>query len=341
MQRIQGGEDFPVKKRFKMTVTDIVMTAICVMIVAAQVYGIYAFRFEDTEAIRRVSTATAVYETGHISFGDPMMILIGFISRIAGTHPLKLIYTVLPVILVPLYYLCYLQLIMTVCRTSRERFTAFTALLAVNLWGYRSQVMIPAALLLSWFSFPVFVIHGLIPILAATLIRKIKDRPEKTEETDKEDKSYDEDYPEEWDMKKHRIINARNLAIALGVLAALLAVTVVILNRKINTLHDATVNLQEDMNRRCSIHEFIPQSGETEGYLIRGENGELTFVGGGSSENADELAKFLLAYGPSVDKWYVYGSGEEDAGAMRALTSEGVVSAGKVYVIDRQELKEQ
>ncbi len=317
------------------------MTVVCVIAVAAQVYGIYAFRFEDGEAIRRVAVATRVFETGKVSPGDPMMILIGYICRIFGMHPLKMVYTVLPLIFVPLYYLCYLQLIMTVCERSRARFTAFVALLFINLWGYRSQLMIPVALLLSWFSFPVFVIHGLIPAVATLLIRKIKDRPEKTEEAEIREEVETEDYLEEWDMKKHRIINARNLAIALGVLAALLAITVVILNRKINTLYDATVNLQEDMNRRCSIHEFIPQSGETEGYLIRGENGELTFVGGGSSENADELATFLLAYGSGIDKWYVYGSGEEDAGAMRTLTSDKVVSADKVYVINREELKGQ
>ena len=34
---------------------------------------------------------------------------------------------------------------------------------------------------------------------------------------------------EEWDMNKHRIINARNLAIAMGVLAALLIVVVIVL----------------------------------------------------------------------------------------------------------------
>ena len=329
------------KQRPKLRLSDIVMTAVCVLMVAAQIFGIYAYRFEDTEAIRRVATATRVFETGKVSYGDPMMILIGAVCRIFGMHPLKMIYTVLPFIFVPLYYLCYLQLIMTVCKSSRERFVAFAALLAINLWGYRSRVMIPAALLLSWFSFPVFVIHGLIPVLAVIVIRKTKDRPEKTEKAGNKESEAEEDYLEEWDMKKHRIINARNLAIALGILAALLAITVIILNRKINTLYDATVNLQEDMNRRCSIHEFIPQSGETEGYLIRGENGELTFVGGGSSENAAELAKFLLAYGSGIDKWYVYGSGEEDAGAMRTLTSEGVVSAGKVYVINREELEEQ
>ena len=328
------------KRKIKIKTADVVMTIICITIVAAQIYGIYAFRFENTEAVKRIAAATAVFETGKITANDPMMILVGFISRLTGMHPLKLVYTVLPAVLVPLYYLCYMQLIMTVC-TGRQRYVAFIALAAVNLWGYRSEMMIPVSLLLSWFSFPVFVVHGLIPILAVILIRSVKERPEIPEEEAGENGEEDEDILEEWDMKKHRIINARNLAIALGVLAALLAITVVVLNRKINTLYDATVNLQEDMNRRCSIHEFIPASGEVEGYLIRGENGELTFVGGGSSENADELGAFLLAYGSGIEKWYVYGSGEEDAGAMRTLTSEGVVSAGRVYVINREELKEQ
>ena len=320
------------------TAGSVLMTSICVLAILAQIICIYLFRFENTKVIENVKTATWVFETGRLTSADPMMLLLGAVSRITRMHPLKLIYTILPAVCVPFYYICYYELIATVCK-GRQRFTAFVFLILINLWGYRSVTMIPAALLLSWFSLPVFVIHGLIPVASSIMIRLFAARPAPDREIPVADEK--EELSEEWDMKKHRIINARNLAIGLGILAALLAVTVVILNSKINRLYDATVNLQKDMNGRCSIHEFIPQSGRTEGYLIKGENGELTFIGGGSSENAEELGRFLLSYGSSVDKWYVYGDTEEDAGAMREVTSEKMIDAGSIYVINREEIKEQ
>ena len=319
----------------KMTVGDITLIVISVIIVAALVCGIHAFRFENTRAIEQVGTATKVFDSGRLFVADPMMLFIGMMSKILITHPLIMIYTVLPATLITLYSLCCLEVIRCVTK-GRYVYVAFIAVCAINLWGYQSEALIPATLLLSWFTLPVFVIHGLLGIIAVILIRYIQSRP-----TRKIIQRYeeDEDILEEWDMKKHKIINARNLAIALGVLAALLVLTVIVLNSKINRLYDATVNLQTDLNSRCSVYEFAPGGAETEAYLIKGENGKITVVGGGSSGNADELAAFISAYGTDIDKWYVYGDDEDNSGAMRTLTSNGSVNVNNVYVINREEIK--
>jgi hypothetical protein len=94
------------------------------------------------------------------------------------------------------------------------------------------------------------------------------------------------------------------------------------------------------MNSRCAIYEFVGADGKVEGYLLRGSDGTLSFIGGGSSANADDLADFIGKYGTSVTKWYVYGEDEESAGAMRTLTSNGTVDAEKVFVISADELTE-
>lgn len=317
------------------TATAVLLTAVSAAVVAGQIYGIHVLRFEDPAAIRNIGIATYVFESGKMCVADPMMLFTGTVSSILHVHPLELVYTVLPSAFVLFYYLCYLEVICTVC-SGNGRFVAFMAVAALNLWGYQSEVLIPATLLLSWFGTWVFVIHGLLNVAAVVAILYVKNKPERPADAVS---VYDDDLMEEWDMNKHRIINARNLAIALGVLAVALAGFVIVLNSKINKLYDATVNLQQDLYSRCSIYEFVPQTGRTEGYLVRTGNNQLTFIGGGSSENAEELEDFIKQYGTDITDWYVYADDEENAGAMHSLESGGQIVINAVYVIDRKEIK--
>ena len=139
-------------------------------------------------------------------------------------------------------------------------------------------------------------------------------------------------------MKKHKIINARNLAIAIALLTVALLALVFVLNSKINSLHDVTAALQEDMDKRCGLYEFAPADGQTQGYLLKESDGTLTFIGGGPKENAEALKVFLAAYGDSITNWYVYGEDEENSGAMREVISSGAVDAQNIYVLDRKEI---
>ena len=317
---------------------DIIMTAAAAGIIALQVFAVMFFRYENSAAIRGVGEATRIFEEGSVSLTDPMTAFIGVAASVLHMHPLKVIYSLLPPIMITLCYLCYISLICTIC-TGGKRVTAFATLVLLNLWGYQSDVLILATLLLSWFGIWTFIVHGILGILAVILIRYIQNRPEDTAEDGTEDSS--EDIPEEWDMKKHRIINARNLAIALGILAFLLLGAVFVLNSKINRLYDATVNLQTDMNRRCSIYEFAPEEGTVMGYLIKGSDGTVTFIGGGPKSNADALGEFFDRYGNTVTNWYVYGDDEENCGAMRELVDSMRVNVTKVFVIERKEMEKR
>ncbi len=312
----------------------IIEAAAGIIAVALQIYAVMHYRFENASAIKGIEAATRVFESGRAYFADPMMVFIGTISRIISVHPLIFIYAAAPVF-ITLYYLCAFGVICEVLR-GRARFAAFVAVCVLNVWGYQSERLIAVTLLISWFGTWVFVVHGLLSVAAVQLIRYVRTLPDTgantsepvTEETD----------PEEWDMKNHKIINARNLAIALGVLAAFLLFAVFILNSKINKLYAATVNLQEDLNSRCGMYEFIPEGKGAEGYLIQGSDGTVSFIGGGGAENSEDLAQFLERYGSVVNNWYVYGNSDEDLGAMSKLLSSGQVMADNVYVITREEI---
>ena len=316
---------------------DLIYPAVFTITVAAQVAAVIVYRFDSAEVLRGVDSATAVFDTGRLYSADPMMLLIGTVSSVINVHPLLLVFTVAPVIFIPIYYLCYVAVIDTFVDGTRKRIAAFLGIVLLNIWGYQSDALIPVTLLLKWYGPGVYIVHGLLGIAAVLLSEHCKDRKRSRKE------EYDEEneIPEEWDMKKHKIVNARNLAIALGVLAIALIVTVFVLNNKINRLYDATVNLQADMNNRCSIYEFAPQNGDTAGYLIKGSDGALVFVGGGSKDNAEELLSFFEKYGNNISKWYVYGEDEENAGAMRELTENDLVGADKVYIINASEMTQK
>ena len=315
---------------------DIPMVVVTVAAIAAQVWAVMYFRYDNSLALRGIDTATRIFEGAKLSVSDPMMSLIGVMASILHMHPLKVVFTVLPPVMIALYNICYAALICTLC-TDWKRITAFCVIVLLNLWGYQSDVLIPATLLISWFGIWVFVVHGILNVFAAVMIRYLENLPQTPDENETEDT--DEDILEEWDMKKHRIINARNLAIALGVLAAVLLAAVVVLNSKINRLYDATVNLQTDMNSRCSIYEFVPDDGNAAGYLIKGSDGTVTFVGGGPASNADALGEFFDRYGNTVTDWYVYGSDEENCGAMNELIDSARVNVTKIFVIERKEME--
>lgn len=313
-------------------VSDAVAAFAAMLLVALQVFAVIRFQNDNTQMLLPIGAAVRVYDTGMLSVPEPMSLFIGALSYVLNVHPLALVYVILPAPFILLYYLCYFATIQTVCKTRAGALTAGIFVTMLNVWGFQSEKLIPANLLLSWFSFPVYIVHGVLNVAAVILI-SFPERREKITAND--------EYSEEWDMKKHRIINARNLAIGLGVLALILASTVFVLNSKINRLYAATVNLQDDMNSRCSIYEYKPDGGTTAGYLIKESDGTLSFIGGGAAENAGSLREFFDKYGSSVSGWYVYSEEEADSGAMRELLSQQLVSVENVYVIDRRNITEK
>ncbi len=157
-----------------------------------------------------------------------------------------LIYSVLPILMIPAYYYSYMTLAKRLFDEKEARWFLLLIICVLNLWGYQSDKALTATMLYCWFSLAAVVFHGFMPMLLSVLIDKHRER--------KDDPEYgvtgeESDYYkwEEEDMKNHKIINSRNLAIALIVVVILLIGSVYIMNRKINSLYETTVNLQQQV----------------------------------------------------------------------------------------------
>ena len=248
------------------------ITVWAVMILQMAVAILYADRY--AAGAEGLKIATCVYEGDKITAAAPVMSLMGLICRLIKLHPLIFAHTVM-VIVIPLSYLCYRKLFDEIFEKSRsEVYMALLILELINIYGYYSDALESFSLLTGYFTGWGILMHVLIPLAAAALIKRTRSAiAEKAAEsisgTGQMRTSVDitgqenmasvtetEDYQEEWDMKKHPIINARNLAIALAVLAVVLLASIFVLNNKINTLYDATVNLQNQLN------EYVDESGE-------------------------------------------------------------------------------
>lgn len=300
-------------------------------------------RIDNKEIMRPAMVATKVFDTGILVLPDAVMSLIGSVAKITAIHPLVVINCLLPIVIIPLLYSVY-RLLAGEFFTDRVYEYLFGIVIVIlHFTGYYSDAAIPVTLLLCWYSGYVYVAEGICPFVLFLLLRRATNKPckadsskqngENTNDTDSEE------YMEEWDMKKHPIVNARNLAIGLGVLAVILAVLVFMLNRKINSLYDATANMQVQLNSQCSIHEFITESGNCEGYLLKDSAGNLTMIGGGDAKDGEELYDFLEGYGTSLDAWYLYGNDESDNGAYKYCTENRGIEVGEVYVLERTDGK--
>lgn len=326
---------------YKLSKTDKIFHLCLMAMVLIQIMIVMHYQYNQIEASRNIWIATKSYESGSLVKAFGMMNFWGALSTLFRVHPLTFIYMVIPAGMLLFYYIGYYEVIMEMSHNNRKVSTVGVFIVCLlQIWGFQSQRLIPLTLLFSWFSLGCLVLHSLLPFAFVLINGYIRIHPRVTVNAIESDKlENDEDYQEEWDMKKHKIINARNLAIALGLLAVMLVAFVFILNNKINTLHDSTVNMQEDLNKRCAVYDFNSQ-GASYGYLLKGTDGSLTMIGGGSAKTGDELYNFIEKYGDSLSNWYLYGIDEEDAGGYIYCVNEKGLKVENVYILDRTKLEE-
>lgn len=342
--KASAGEAVPADKGKFITfngTTDIVFFAVFVLLLLIQIVTVILYSAKDASVLANVKISTKIFETGRLESGNPIMNLYGITSYIAKVHPLKLIFTYLPAPLILVYYLGIYELLKLLCDDRREVFPAMCFTSIMFIWGFYCRKLVGISLLLSWFSGKCFILYGLCVAFGILLLKCKRRKKKTTKECDNVgENEEDEEYLEEWDMNKHKIINARNLAIALVVFAILVGGVILVVNKKINDLHDATVNLEADLNSRCSVYEFTPGEGDIQGYLIKGSDGNLTVIGGGSEENSDSLSEFITKYGTNVSNWYVYSDNEADTGALGKILQGNVINVEKVYILDRKEVSD-
>ena len=315
---------------------DIFFFAVFILLLLFQIVTVIMYQAKDPAVLRQIKESTAVFETGRLGNGEPIMNLYGTVSYVLKIHPLSLIFTWLPPVLILFYYLGIYEFLKLICDDRREVFPAMCFTSILFIWGYYCRKLICISLLLSSFSGGCFILYGLCISIGIVLLKK-KDR---IKESKQQPECYEEDeeYLEEWDMKKHKIINIRNLCVVMAVFMVAVCAVIFIVNRKINDLHDATVNLEADLNSRCSIYEYAPDGADVCGYLIKGSDGAITVIGGGDESNSDSLSEFITKYGTNVSNWYVYSDDAKDTGALGKILQGSVINVEKVYILDRKEV---
>ncbi|MBR6486364.1 MAG: hypothetical protein IKT17_06700 [Lachnospiraceae bacterium] len=131
---------------------------------------------------------------------------------------------------------------------NKFRIFMMLCILILALFGYQSDMLLPVTMLGPGFSIPAVIVHGVLPFVLWFLIGKfgiyIKDVPD-SDISDEENDYYlwEEEY-----MKDHKFINSRTLAAALLVVVIVMIGSVFVMNRKINSLYETTVNLQQQVN---------------------------------------------------------------------------------------------
>ena len=176
------------------------------------------------------------------SYDDPAALPGG----IYGRTGFVLLYSVLPVLMIPAYYYAYSYLAGRLFKDKEYTWLMVIIICVLNLWGLQSGPLYPVTMLYCWFSPASVILHGFLPFAAGFLIEKSKASVITEESADiKEEDDYFK--WEEEEMKNHKIINSRNLAIALIIVVILFAGSVFVMNRKINSLYETTVNLQQQV----------------------------------------------------------------------------------------------
>ncbi len=168
---------------------------------------------------------------------------------ISGKRALTVIYTVMPLIMIPAYYCMYLLCADELFDDPALSRFMMLCICILNIWGYQSDALLPVTMLYCWFSWQALVFHGILPFALWYVLRWLKKRPQRKETAADTVLTDEDDYYvwEEEDMKNHKIINARTVAIALLIVVIMLIGSVFIMNRKINSLYEVTVNLQEQV----------------------------------------------------------------------------------------------
>ncbi|HAG70293.1 MAG TPA: hypothetical protein DCL38_10035 [Lachnospiraceae bacterium] len=295
--------------------------------------------------------ATFAFETGRISASSPVMMLYAWLSGLVRVHPMTMIYTIAPVIMLPMYYGLEWSLAKQLFkedernRTEKCLFMMFIFEL-LHIFGYQSWSGRRFTLLLSYFSETAFLVHGILPFIlwfSADAYRKRAAVAAKAREAErlKDLTKGDTRDPEEDQDMNHRIVNSRNIGIALLVVTVLFSGMIFILNRKINSLHETAAGLTESLNSGLRTYEFIPEGQErAAAFIVRQSNGGLIVIGGGGAENGNPLYDLITEYGNSVDSWYLNGSSPSDTGAYEVCRDRGL-TVEAVYTLNINEFKQK
>ena len=312
------------------TIVEKLLGILLVLLIVVQIALLQNISFEFPNATRQIANATRASQLGILDIRTPFMMLWAMLADLCGVHVLTFIFSMLPYLLLPYFYFSYDYAAGTLFKDSGIKRLAMVILVALlQLYGYQSEAAIAMTLFAAYFGAACLLLHGMCPILLGILIEKEISSSQMEFEDGEED------------MKKHKLLNIKNLSVIFAVFMLIAGACVVILNQKINNLHQATLALQRSIEEACSIHEFKGENQETiDGYLMKTGTGELVMIGGGNEKNGEALYDFLIAYGNKIDQWYLYSEEAKDRGAYDYCAGRKELEIGEVYYLQGlEELK--
>lgn len=248
--------------------------------------------------------------------------------------------TVISIISIVAFFIIYFMISCQLFDEYKDRIVFMGFVLIMHLFSFYSEKTVSMSVFLYPISVQSVIIHDIMPFILWAGLLYDKTKPKEQNVVDVADVAdiNDDDYQEEWDMKKHKILNMRNMAIAFGALVVVLLVCVYFLNSKINNLYNATVALEEATKGKVSMYEFIPDGkSESEATLVISGDGRVTVSGGGAIENGQALYEFISEHTQYVDKWYLYGGGDDNKGAFDYCLNSGI-TVGNCYYMNLEEL---
>ena len=240
--------------------------------------------------------------------------------------------TILAVVCILFYFIIYYMISRQLFNLKADRATFMGVVFVLHLFDFYSEMAAKFSIFLSPLSISSVVIHDVMPLLLWLYLvyeDRIKEYFAGEETTDVTDT---DDYMEEWDMKKHKILNMRNMAIAFLVMLIAFAASVFVLNNKINSLYDATVVLENAANTKMSVYELKGEDGKVKLTLMISPDKTATVYGGIGDENGTEAFDLIKKYTDKVDKWYLYGDDSANKSVYDFCIDRGL-KVNETYII--------
>lgn len=286
---------------------------LCILLIIAQTVIAALYTRPQTAGLVELKDVASTAFEGTFLPGSPIMSLWGIFSRLLHVSPLFFVLHVLPFILIPLCYAAYAFLCVSLPTDPSYRPFVLLLICLMQIFGYQSEAFSVCTLLLCSYSGYALALHFLLPLILGILMRYAQKHPYAGD---------DAIMTEEDEDMKHKYLNARNLGIALLVVAVVMTCVFFVLNRKINNLHRATENLQRSIAEKGDVIEFRGALGdEWKGTVIVGSDGGVSVFFGGDAEDGPALAETIVKYSQTVDNWYLK---EDETGAYEYCREQGI-----------------
>ena len=231
---------------------------------------------------------------------------------------------VISIILICTYFAIYFLISKELFIERSDRWLFIIIVSLLQLFSFYSEKASKLSLLLSPMSVSVIIIHGILPLLLWLYLKYEAKIKEMLIYDGNDEDTEDSEIPEEWDMKKHKLLNIRNMAIAFVAFILVFAAVVFVLNTKINTLYDATVMLENAANTKISVYELKEDDGSVTMTLMISPEGTVTVIDGAGKTNGTEAYELISKYADKVDKWYLYGEDDDSKGAYDFCVDQGM-----------------